>query len=171
MTTTRRHFGTSVTRQPRRTLPLRDRGTSIRGLSTRKRYVQCTCSKTSMFWYSDSVPQIRIFWSVKYFTCKCFAQSKFCCQTLATKIGIGRRTLHEYFVCLIFAGKGYRRKIFNDENFMIYSMYLVQWFMQEQWINLLIFQKGGGANAPLMKSYCHYPRGNHSTIYPVKNYI
>ena len=32
--------------------------------------------------------------------------------------------LHKYFVCLIFIGKGCRRKIFSGENFAIYGIYI-----------------------------------------------
>ena len=37
-------------------------------------------------------------------------QSKFRCQTLATKIGIGRRTLHKIFRVFNFHRKGHQRK-------------------------------------------------------------
>ena len=66
--------------------------------------------------------QIGIFSPVKYFTYKFFTQSNFRHQTLATNIGIGRRTLHKIFCVFNFRRKRRRQKYFNDENFAIYGI-------------------------------------------------
>ena len=62
-----------------------------------------------------------LFSPVKHFACKLFALSKFRHQTLATKIGIGRCTLHKYFT---FRRKRSSTKTFNGENFAIYGTIL-----------------------------------------------
>ena len=76
--------------------------------------------------YFTTIPQIGIFSLVKYSICKIFfVQSKFHRQTLAIKIGIGRRMLHEIFCVFNFRRKRSSTKKFNNENFVIQGIFVM----------------------------------------------
>ena len=74
-----------------------------------------------IFHAHNIIPWTRIFSPVKYFACKFFTQSKFHHQTLVTKIGIGRRTLHKIFRVFNFRWNWSSTKIFNNKSFVIYG--------------------------------------------------